>query len=171
LLIGGDGPHRAELEALVDELNLRKRVTFLGYLKGADAVAAYHLAQAFVFASTTETQGLVIGEAMAAGLPVIAVEDHAVEDFVVGGRTGLVTPAFPEALAHAFDEVLGDETQRLVFARAAADRAQCFSIEHETERLELHYERAIELRNRRRRLVGIALHRKRLARLALPRHR
>lgn len=161
LLIGGDGPHRAELEAMVDELNLRKRVTFLGYLKGADAVAAYHLAHAFAFASTTETQGLVIGEAMAAGLPVIAVEDHAVEDFVITGRTGLITPAFPEALAHAFDDLLGDESRRLEFARAATDRARHFSIEHETERLERHYDRAIELRKRRRRFARLALPRRR----------
>jgi len=162
LLIGGDGPHRAELEALVDELNLRKRVTFLGYLKGADAVAAYHVADAFAFASTTETQGLVIGEAMAAGLPVIAVEDHAVEDFVVSGRTGLITPAIPEALAHAFDDLLGDDARRAAFARASIDRAECFSIQHETERLERHYVRAIESRKSRRRFARLALPRRRV---------
>ena len=123
-------------------------------------MAAYHLADAFAFASTTETQGLVIGEAMAAGLPVIAVEDHAVEDFVVSGRTGLITPAVPEALAHAFDSLLGDESRLAAFARAANERAQCFSIEHEAERLEHHYERAIESRKQRRRFARLALPRR-----------
>ncbi len=160
LLIGGDGPQRAELEALVEELGLKKRVSFLGYLKGPDSVAAYHAADAFAFASTTETQGLVIGEAMAAGLPVVAVEDHAVEDFVVNGRTGLITPAIPEALARAFDDLLGDEQRLAAFSSAAKDRAQCFSIEHETERLEHHYERAIESRRQRRRFARLALPRR-----------
>ena len=160
LLLGGDGPHRAELERMTEELGLTSRVSFLGYLKGPDAVAAYHCAHAFAFASTTETQGLVIGEAMAAGLPVIAVEDHAVEDFVITGRTGVITPAVPEALAGAFDLVLGDETYRTALASAARERAQHFSIENEAERLEHHYERAIESRKQRRRFARLALPRR-----------
>ena len=143
LVIGGDGPHRQYLEAMATELGIENQVSFVGYLKGDDAVAAYHLAHAFAFASTTETQGLVIGEAMAAGLPVIAVEDHAVEDFVITGRTGLVTPGRPEDLGAAFDELLGDETRRLEFAAAARVRAASFSIERQAERLERHYEHAI----------------------------
>jgi 1,2-diacylglycerol 3-alpha-glucosyltransferase len=144
LLIGGDGPHREYLQSLAVELGIEDRVTFLGYLQGEDAVAAYHLAHAFAFASTTETQGLVIGEAMAAGLPVIAVEDHAVEDFVISGRTGLIVPGRPDDLGMAFDQLLGDEDLRQSFARAALARAQSFSIEHQAERLEHHYQHAIE---------------------------
>jgi 1,2-diacylglycerol 3-alpha-glucosyltransferase len=144
LLIGGDGPHREYLQSLAVELGIEDRVTFRGYLQGEDAVAAYHLAHAFAFASTTETQGLVIGEAMAAGLPVIAVEDHAVEDFVISGRTGLIVPGRPDDLGMAFDQLLGDEDLRQSFARAALARAQSFSIEHQAERLEHHYQHAIE---------------------------
>ncbi|MDP2400684.1 MAG: glycosyltransferase, partial [Actinomycetota bacterium] len=83
LLIVGDGPHRAELEELAEELDVTSRVTFAGYLERDDAIAAYHLSDAFGFGSTTETQGLVIGEALAAGLPVIAVDDPATCDFVI----------------------------------------------------------------------------------------
>jgi len=143
LLIGGDGPNRESLEALVAELDLADRVTFLGYLKGDDAVAAYHLAHAFVFASTSETQGLVIGEAMAAGLPVIAVEDHAVEDFVISGRTGIITPGRPDDLGAAIDQLMGDESRRADLARSALARANSFSIEHQAERLEHHYQHTI----------------------------
>lgn len=160
LVIAGDGPHRSELEQLVDELVLRDRVTFLGYLQREDAVAAYHLAHAFAFASTTETQGLVIGESMSAGLPVIAVEDHAVEDFVVSGRTGLIAPGRAEDLAHAFDELLGDETKRALMARASKKRAEHFSIQKQAERLEEHYLRAIENRRPRKRFVRLALPRR-----------
>jgi len=144
LLVVGDGPHRHELEALVAELGLEKRVIFAGYLQRADTVAAYHLADVFAFASTTETQGLVIGEAMAAGLPILAVHDRAVEDFVIDGQTGYVVPALPEDLARALDRLLSDESERSRFAEAAAARSSAFSIEHQAERLEAHYERAID---------------------------
>lgn len=160
LVIAGDGPHREELESIVDELDLQTRVSFLGYVHGADAVATYHVADAFAFASTTETQGLVIGEAMAAGLPVIAVEDLAVEDFVVSGRTGLVVPGRPEDLAHAFDELLGDDDLRATMGAASRERAGHFSIQRQAERLETHYLNAIERHKPRRRLVKLALPRR-----------
>jgi 1,2-diacylglycerol 3-alpha-glucosyltransferase len=157
LLIGGDGPNRQSLEELVRELDLTGRVSFLGYLTGADAVAAYHLADAFAFASTSETQGLVIGEAMAAGLPVIAVEDHAVEDFVVHGETGLIVPGRPDDLGHAFDELLADEARLERYSLASRQRATTFSIEHQAEALERHYEHAIETHRPRRRFARIQL--------------
>lgn len=145
LVICGDGPHHAELLALVDELSLEDRVIFAGYLEGKDTVAAYHLAHLFAFASTTETQGLVIGEAMAAGLPVVAASDRAVEDFVIDGVNGLVVPGRAEDLAHAFDALLGDEDRRLRLSEAALGRAAEFSIERQAEKLERHYLRDIEL--------------------------
>ena len=145
LVICGDGPHRAELEELVDELSLEDRVIFAGYLEGMDTVAAYHLAHIFAFASTTETQGLVVGEAMAAGLPVVAASDRAVEDFVSDGETGLIVPGRPEDLARAFDALLNDEPRRLKYSKASATRAKEFSIERQAERLETHYLRGIEL--------------------------
>lgn len=145
LVICGDGPHRSELEALVQELALEGRVVFAGYLEGPDTVAAYHLAHVFAFSSTTETQGLVVGEAMAAGLPVVAAEDRAVEDFVIDGECGLIVPGRPEDLAHALDALLGDEPRRLAYSAAASERARLFSIERQAEKLERHYLRDIEL--------------------------
>jgi 1,2-diacylglycerol 3-alpha-glucosyltransferase len=144
LLICGDGPHRHELEALVGELSLGGRVVFAGYLDGMNTVAAYHLAHIFAFASTTETQGLVVGEAMAAGLPVVAAEDRAVQDFLISGENGLVVPGRPEDLARAFDELLSDERRRLDYSHSAARRAEEFSIARQAEKLERHYERDIE---------------------------
>ena len=145
LVICGDGPVRKDLEQLVDELALRGRVVFAGYLEGMDTVAAYHLAHIFAFASTSETQGLVIGEAMAAGLPVVAANDRAVEDFVVDGECGLIVPGRPEDLAHAFDALLGDEPRRTGLLQGRRGRAASFSISHQAEKLERHYLRDIEL--------------------------
>lgn len=156
LLISGDGPHRSELQSLVEELGIDSRVTFTGYLALEDAVAAYHLADAFVFASTTETQGLVIGEAMAAGLPVIAVDDPATCDFVIHEECGLITPARPEPFAAAIDRLLADDDMLAAYSAAAISRAAMFSIEVQAERLEAHYERAIAEYTPRRRIPNLA---------------
>ncbi len=161
LVIAGDGPQRAELESLAKQLDLENRVSFVGYLKPDDVVAAYRLADAFAFASTSETQGLVIGEAMAAGLPVIAVEDRAVEDFVLDDRTGVVVPGRPEDLAAAFDRLLADDGRRASLAEAALTRSRNFSIEHQAALLEQHYSRAIETYSPRRVLPRLALPRRR----------
>ncbi len=144
LLIVGDGPHRPELEALVSQLGLQERVRFAGYLQRDDVIAAYQLSTLLAFASTSETQGLVIGEAMATGLPVVAVEDHAVEDFVVDGRTGYVVPERAVDLAVAIDRLLDDDIERAAFSDASRLRAEVFAIERQAEQLENHYQRSIE---------------------------
>lgn len=160
LIVAGDGPSRGELESLAAQLELEDRVSFVGYLDRADVVAAYHLAHAFVFGSTSETQGLVIGEAMAAGLPVIAVEDHAVEDFVESERTGIIVPGRPEDMARAIDRMAADADLRTEFARASRERATRFSIEHQAERLEGHYEQALSTFQPKRRRTRLALPRR-----------
>ncbi len=151
LVVAGGGPHRAALEAQVAEMGLSERVRFAGYLEREDVVAAYHIADLFTFASTTETQGLVIGEAMAAGLPVVAAEDEAVEDFVIDGECGFVTHARPEDLARAIDTLLAEAGLRSEMSRRAGDRALEHSIERQAEKLEGHYARAIHLRAAKKR--------------------
>ena len=155
LLVVGDGPDRRELQHTARELRLGERVRFAGYLEGSDLVAAYHLADAFVFASTTETQGLVIGEALAAGLPVIAVQDPAVADFVVDGETGFMVPAHHEPMARAIDTTLDNDELRAAMGAASAERAGHFSIEVQAERLEACYVRTIECHRPRRALAGV----------------
>lgn len=155
LVVAGDGPYRTELEAQTSEIGLSDRVRFAGYLEHDDVLAAYHMADLFTFSSTSETQGLVIGEAMAAGLPVVAVEDDAVEDFVVDGGTGFVTHARPEDLALGIDAALSDDRLRERMSVAAAERAREFSIERQAEKLEAHYERAIAARATRKRRLRL----------------
>jgi glycosyltransferase involved in cell wall biosynthesis len=161
LVIAGDGPSRSSLEALAQELGLENRISFVGYLEREDIVVAYHAADAFVFGSTSETQGLVIGEAMAAGLPVIAAHDHAVADFVISGRTGLMVPGRPEDVAAAIDALAGDEDLRLRMGAAAKERARHFSVDHQAERLEHHYTQAIETYSPKRMLSRLQLPRRR----------
>jgi glycosyltransferase involved in cell wall biosynthesis len=86
LAIVGDGPQRAELERAF----AGKNVNFVGYLKGADLAAAYASADAFVYASETETMGNVILEAMACGSAVLAPRAGGIPSLVVPGETALL---------------------------------------------------------------------------------
>lgn len=84
LAIIGDGPSRAELEAHFAGTNTR----FMGYIQGEDLSRAYASADMFVFPSALETFGLVVVEAMAAGLPVVSSRVGGVTDVVEEGVTG-----------------------------------------------------------------------------------
>jgi glycosyltransferase involved in cell wall biosynthesis len=100
LVIAGDGPQREELERMATELGVGDRVVFLGVVSRDELPDLYASADAFVFPSTTETQGLVQAEALAAGAFVIAADTQANRE-VLGGAARIVAPdrgAFARAL-------------------------------------------------------------------------
>jgi glycosyltransferase involved in cell wall biosynthesis len=101
LLLVGDGPERAGLERRVREAGISDRVTFAGARPHSEALAWMKASDVFMFASSTETQGLAVVEAMACGLPVAAVEAMGTSETVTHGRTGLLVDPDPEALAAA----------------------------------------------------------------------
>jgi len=86
VVLGGDGPARADLEARADELNVD--ACFLGFLDRADLPAFYSALDAFVLPSPVETQGLVALEANACGTPVVGADEGALADTVDEGVTG-----------------------------------------------------------------------------------
>ena len=105
LVIAGEGPAMGDLKARVETLGLQDAVRFIGYLDRQRALPdCYAAADVFVFASRTETQGLVLLEAMAAGLPVIALAEMGTVDILAPGRGAFSPPAdtraFGEALGH-----------------------------------------------------------------------
>lgn len=105
LLIAGEGPAVPDLKEKVKALGLRDHVQFIGYLDRSEALpACYAAANVFVFASRTETQGLVLLEAMAAGLPVVALSEMGTTDILAPGRGAFSPPddpkAFGETVAH-----------------------------------------------------------------------
>ncbi len=104
LVIAGEGPAMADLKAQTAALGLQASVLFIGYLDRKQALPdCYAAADVFVFASRTETQGLVLLEAMAAGVPVIALSEMGTTDILSPGRGAFSPPVDP----HAFGEVLG----------------------------------------------------------------
>jgi 1,2-diacylglycerol 3-alpha-glucosyltransferase len=90
LLIVGDGPDRPELQRLVLSLNLQERVTFVGAVPIEDVPYYYHLADVFVSASVTETQGLTFMEAMAAKRLILCRYDENLAGFIRHQQTGFI---------------------------------------------------------------------------------
>ncbi|RUR32076.1 glycosyltransferase [Vreelandella andesensis] len=92
LLLIGDGPDRKTIQQHIEALGLEQQVTLVGAVPPEEMPRYYHLGDIFVFASTSETQGMVILEAMAAGLPVVAVRSSGIDDVVREGFNGYKTP-------------------------------------------------------------------------------
>jgi glycosyltransferase involved in cell wall biosynthesis len=87
-LIAGTGPLENELKNRYKASAVGERIVMVGSLKGRELFDLYHAMDVFAFASQSETQGLVIAEAMAAGVPVVAVQAPGVEDLVQDGVNG-----------------------------------------------------------------------------------
>jgi glycosyltransferase involved in cell wall biosynthesis len=139
LRIVGDGELRGRLQAQAGRLGLRN-VEFAGGLLGADLVKAYADADAFVLPSDKEGMPLVVLEAMAAGLPVVATDVPGTRELV--RDTGLLAAPEPAALAAALDTVAADPGRRARLARAGAERARTHSWENVARQVEDVYAKA-----------------------------
>jgi glycosyltransferase involved in cell wall biosynthesis len=139
LVIAGDGPSRADLEQLARESGVFEQSRFLGFISRQDLPDLYASADAFVMASTTETQGIVLAEALAAGTSVIAADAPQNRDVL--GSAGLLVPSTAQAFAQAFGRVGSvPEPARAAVARQAAKR---FSIQEQIDRTLALYESLI----------------------------
>ena len=143
LVLIGDGPERATLEQLTAELGITERVTFTGALPFERVPAYMKAGDLFSFASVTETQGLVTIEAMAAGLPIVAVDATGTRDIVQNGQEGILVENDPAALASALDRVLSNPKQMKQFAARALKKSKTYDMNHLTKELVKVYEQAI----------------------------
>jgi len=117
--IVGDGEERENLENLVDRLNLRQHVEFLGKLPHAEALRHMENADIFSLPSWQEGFGMVYIEAMAQEVPVIGVQGEGIEDVITSGHNGiLVKPQNVEEVARALGRLLEDEGYARQLAKA-----------------------------------------------------
>ena len=107
----GDGPQRAEFEALADELGIRNRVEFYGKMPRSELERRFHSAKCLVLpCRAPETFAMVGPEAMRFGVPSIATRIGGVSEWLKHGKTGLqVDPDSPEQLAAAVDQLFFDQ--------------------------------------------------------------
>lgn len=144
LVIIGDGPEGDIIRKLPQSLGIARRVEFLGRTPFNDIPRYLAAADCFVFASTTETQGLVTLEALAAGLPVVAVAASGTSDIVRDNIEGFTTQNSSAALASAIRKMFESPERTARFKHAALARAQHFEINTQAKRLEAVYTQAIE---------------------------
>jgi 1,2-diacylglycerol 3-alpha-glucosyltransferase len=126
LLVIGGGPLEASLRRRVERGGIAARVHFAGKQPHAEALALLSGADLFAFASQTETQGLVLAEALACGLPVVTLDGPGVADSVRHGIDGLVAYDAAE-LGRMIGALAADTGRRAVMAAAARDGVERFS--------------------------------------------
>lgn len=140
LLIVGGGPSLSTLKDLVKEKGLEDCVIFTGPKDSKLVPQYYHVADAFVSASTSETQGLTYIEAMASGLPVFARYDRNLEDVIKNGENGF----FFETKEELIEELVSfDEEDKRISQQALIDSQQ-FSSEIFYEKILAVYQKAID---------------------------
>ncbi|GAB4432385.1 MAG: glycosyltransferase family 4 protein [Anaerolineae bacterium] len=144
LLLVGDGPQRGELEKYVKKLGLEKKMVFAGRVSFEQIANYLKAGDIFCFASVTETQGLVTMEAMAAGLPIVAVDATGTSDAVDDGVEGLLTADDSGALAQAISRAVNDPELRRKFSQNAVKKAASFDMMAQARKLVQVYEQAIE---------------------------
>lgn len=147
LVIAGDGPARKEVEKLANELGVAKRVQFLGTVKREKLAPIYGGGDVFVTASTMETQGMVVLEAMACGLPVVGVKKYALPDLIKDGNNGyLVKPGNYKMMAEKIKLVMSNPEEAEKMGRKARNMAEQHNVEVMSRKLLGLYEEAMLIR-------------------------
>ncbi len=146
LLVTGEGPALQSLQHKVDQLGIRDNVMFLGYLdRYQELNACYAAADVFVFASTSETQGLVVLEAMAQGTPVVAIAELGTASILVDGKGALIAAEETLDFAEKVQLLLNDKAKRLALGQAALTYVQEeWTAEFQAKRMYHFYHMMIE---------------------------
>jgi len=144
LAIAGGGKAQAELVGLVKELGLEKEVKFLGVLSHEKIVELYNASEIFAIASTSETQSLVLMQALACGLPSVVVDARALPEYV-NEKNGCVVKAGDErAMAEKFILLLENNELRETLSRGAVESVRKFSAPNIAAKWEKLYGKVME---------------------------
>ncbi|MEA2097989.1 MAG: glycosyltransferase family 4 protein [Patescibacteria group bacterium] len=142
-MIVGDGAVRKDLEKMAKDYGIENSIIFTGLVDRTEIVGLYQASDIFVFASLTETQGLVAVEAMATGNPVVAVKASGIEDIVKNGEDGFLTPELEEEFSKSVLKIVNDKNLREKMSANAKINSERFSIEPWVEKVVKLYESLI----------------------------
>ena len=121
LWLVGDGPFREECLQIAAKHHIGDKVKFVGSVARGEVDKFYAAADLFTFASVTETQGLVLNEAMQYGIPAVAVDGGGATEAIIPGENGFATKNDETSLADQVLQILRDET---LYARLCAGAEQ-----------------------------------------------
>lgn len=147
LVVVGDGVDRVNLEKKVAKLGLDNNVKFLGRVLPPDLYELYKIGDVFATASEIETQGIVLIEAAATGLPLVAVDKGAVREVCRNNENGaLCQPKDIDALAQGITKILTDQELRAKYSARSLEIAKTHDINRTLKRFEEIYEETIKLK-------------------------
>ena len=150
LALIGDGPFRKELTRKTELFGLTDEVTFVGKVSNQEIKNYCRASDLFVFASLSETQGIVLLESMAAGTPVLAVRATGTQDVVVGGKNGYMTEASEEEFACQLMDIL-EKKELDLLRQGARETARGYGCERIAREAAVLYAQAVWLRKNKER--------------------
>lgn len=143
LVFAGDGSSRKSVEDKANATRARERIHFLGMVKRTDLPDVFHDATVFLSASTTEVHPISVIEAIASGLPFVAVQDEAFEGMLEDGQNGYAVPLDVKKYADTLADLLPDRERLNRFSGHSAALSEKYSIETQVKSLEKLYLEAI----------------------------
>ena len=141
-LIVGDGPSKTDLENQAQKLNISDKVIFTGKIPWNDVPKYYNIADIFLNASLTETQGLTFLEAMAAGLPIIAKYAPNLTEYIYNNKNGILIKKDSE-FSKSIVNLLKDKKTAEKLSINALETAKLYSVEEFGDKLEMLYSEII----------------------------
>ncbi len=148
-LMIGDGHQRDRLQKKIESQGLESYFQLAGAIKPEDMALWYNLGDAFLFASKSETQGMVILEAMSAGLPVVAVRSSGIDDVVRDGLNGFKTPEKQPQWVARVRQILEDDDLRESLSAQARSFAADYSVEQFAKDVRTIYATSLAARAKR----------------------
>lgn len=148
-MVAGSGPDESTIQQIFKEKNIADKLVMPGTVKGDELSDFYNAMDIFVFASKTETQGMVLTEAMAAGKPVVALEASGVRDVIRDGENGYMLPEYASAeeFADAIKKLAGSMKNTDHWQKAALKTANEFSRQNSAQKVKQFYKLMISRTN------------------------
>lgn len=128
-IIIGDGAAKKTLEKLTIKLDVYKDVFFTGHIKKEDVIRLFQASDIFIFSSLTETQGIVVIEAIISGLPVVAIKSNGIEDIVQNDKNGILTENSVDEFSRSVLKIINDKELRDKLSNKANVYSKNYSIE------------------------------------------
>ena len=155
LVLVGTGSEKEKLKQLAKKEGLGSSVYFIGNVAHDTIAKVYRDADLFVFASQTETQGMVILEALASGLPVVTLRDEAFKGVIEEGKNGYSLQKDKQLFSQKIISLLNDTKRMNRFSIAARKTAEKFSVDETAKQLEHIYQAMIETQAKKRNSMSL----------------
>lgn len=140
LIIAGEGPAKKHYIHQVEKMDLQDNILFTGYLDhDTDLINGYHFSDVFLFSSKTETQGLVLLEAMACGLPIVSIAEMGTLDILKDSEAALISPEDVEYFSQLVLDLLNDPKQHAHLKLAAKSHALQWDTQQLTKKMSVFY--------------------------------